>query len=111
MFEPYSMRVTTLWRTANWPWRGRQGLPSVEGDPVPRCSHRQSRARPRTHSLTLRAGYGVACDTDTILRGLAQDKKGAVGSPEFVLVRRAGDLVLGVTVPEPVLRELCQSAP
>lgn len=38
--------------------------------------------------------------------GLAQDKKGAVGQPEFVLVRSPGDLVLGVGMEDALLQSL-----
>lgn len=38
--------------------------------------------------------------------GFAHDKKGAVDAPEFVLVRRVGELELGVTLSEPVLASL-----
>lgn len=38
--------------------------------------------------------------------GLAQDKKGEVGQPEFVLVRSPGDLALGVGMEEALLQSL-----
>ncbi|MEO2162108.1 MAG: 3-dehydroquinate synthase family protein [bacterium] len=38
--------------------------------------------------------------------GLAQDKKGAVGQPEFVLVRSPGDLVLGIGMEDSLLQSL-----
>ena len=38
--------------------------------------------------------------------GLAQDKKGAVDKPEFVLVRSPGDLVLGVGMEDALLQSL-----
>lgn len=44
----------------------------------------------------LRARHGVALDPAELVAGIAHDKKGAVGAPEFVLPRRAGEIDLGV---------------
>ena len=41
-----------------------------------------------------------------LLAGLAQDKKGAVNKPEFVLVRKPGDLALGVGMEGSLLQSL-----
>lgn len=41
-----------------------------------------------------------------LLAGLAQDKKGAVNQPEFVLVRKPGDLALGVGLEGSLLQSL-----
>ncbi|MDP6387581.1 MAG: 3-dehydroquinate synthase family protein [Planctomycetota bacterium] len=43
---------------------------------------------------------------DGLRIGLAQDKKGAVDKPEFVLVRGLGDLVLGVEMEDSLLQSL-----
>ncbi len=55
---------------------------------------------------TLCARYGWRCDVGAVLAGLDHDKKGAVGAPEFVLVRRAGELVPGVPIERARLEEL-----
>ena len=52
----------------------------------------------------LRETSGLALPAEELLAGLAHDKKGAVGRPEFVLVRAPGDLALGVPL-EPALLE------
>ena len=43
---------------------------------------------------SLRESCGVTLAPEAILEGLAQDKKGSVGQPEFVLPRAVGDLEL-----------------
>jgi 3-dehydroquinate synthetase len=50
--------------------------------------------------------YAWQPDPAAIIAGLAHDKKGAVGAPEFVLVRSVGELALGVPLEAPVLAEL-----
>lgn len=54
----------------------------------------------------LRETRGVELPAEALLAGLAQDKKGRVGSPEFVLPRRAGELELSVVIDEALLGEL-----
>ena len=48
--------------------------------------------------VELRETSGLALPLDELLAGFAHDKKGAVGSPEFVLVRAPGDLPLGAAL-------------
>jgi 3-dehydroquinate synthetase len=43
----------------------------------------------------LREQWNVRLAPDELWNGLAHDKKGAAGAPEFVLVRAAGELLLG----------------
>jgi 3-dehydroquinate synthetase len=50
--------------------------------------------------------YTWAPDRAALLAGFAHDKKGAVGAPEFVLVRRVGELTLGVPLDESFLADL-----
>ncbi|MEZ6017624.1 MAG: 3-dehydroquinate synthase, partial [Planctomycetota bacterium] len=54
--------------------------------------------------------YGVSLSRSALSAGLAHDKKGRVGAPEFVLPRRAGALALGVTVPAALLDEVWGAA-
>jgi 3-dehydroquinate synthetase len=56
------------------------------------------------HELCRR--YAWKPDSAALLAGFAHDKKGSVGAPEFVLLRRVGELELGVPLAEPVLAEL-----
>jgi 3-dehydroquinate synthase len=57
----------------------------------------------------LRRRYGVALAPDAVLAAFAHDKKGAVGAPEFVLVRRAGALALGESLSPELLAALLHS--
>lgn len=57
----------------------------------------------------LRETYGQPLPVQDLLLGLAHDKKGAVGEPEFVLVRSPGDLPLGVVLKEAQLESLLTS--
>ena len=43
---------------------------------------------------------------DALIEGLGHDKKGRVGAPEFVLMRKPGELELGVPLQAELLREL-----
>lgn len=54
----------------------------------------------------LRETYGQPLPVEELLHGFAQDKKGAVGEPEFVLVRSPGDLPLGFTLEKAHLESL-----
>lgn len=45
-------------------------------------------------------------NAEALIDGLGHDKKGRVGAPEFVLIRRPGQLELGVPLEVPMLREL-----
>jgi 3-dehydroquinate synthetase len=57
----------------------------------------------------LRERFGTPLRATDLLRGLAHDKKGAVGAPELVLVRGAGKLELGVrTAPAALERVLAR---
>ncbi len=56
-------------------------------------------------SLTELRSAGHALPADQLIAGLAHDKKSAVGAPEFVLPRGAGDIALGV----PLGRELLET--
>lgn len=51
-------------------------------------------------------GLGDGLTPGALLEGLGQDKKGRVGAPEFVLARAEGDVIMGVTLEEELLREL-----
>jgi 3-dehydroquinate synthetase len=50
--------------------------------------------------------YAWKPDQAALRAGFAHDKKGAVDAPEFVLVRRVGELALGVPLAESVLADL-----
>lgn len=54
----------------------------------------------------LRERYGAELGLESLMAGLAHDKKGRVGAPELVLLKRPGELELGVTAEESLLREL-----
>ncbi len=54
----------------------------------------------------LRESSGEDLPVDELLAGFAHDKKGAVGRPEFVLVRGPGDLLLGVSIDPDQLRRI-----
>ncbi|MFT7678077.1 MAG: 3-dehydroquinate synthase [Planctomycetota bacterium] len=54
----------------------------------------------------LRASSGLALEPDALLAGLAHDKKGSVGAPEFVLLDKPGKPVLGVSLAPELLAEL-----
>lgn len=61
------------------------------------------------HSLqALRERYDLesALNRDALVEGLGHDKKGRVGSPEFVLMHEPGQLELGVTIDLAELRAL-----
>jgi len=57
-----------------------------------------------TELAQVRRRYGVVLSPDELLVGLAHDKKGAVGRPEFVLPSRAGGLHLRVQLDSSILR-------
>ncbi|MEL6712500.1 MAG: 3-dehydroquinate synthase family protein [Planctomycetota bacterium] len=54
----------------------------------------------------LRDEYGVALPADGLREALRHDKKGAVGQPEFVLLRAPGDAALGVPLEDALLARL-----
>jgi 3-dehydroquinate synthetase len=54
----------------------------------------------------LRKTSGLELPASQLLAGLAQDKKGAVGRPEFVLPRSPGNLALGIELDPGLIREL-----
>jgi 3-dehydroquinate synthase len=54
----------------------------------------------------LRATGVKGLEADSLLAGIAQDKKGAVGDPRFVLPRRAGRIDLDRALPRDVLVDL-----
>lgn len=56
----------------------------------------------------LRETYGLhdQLTAAALYRGLGQDKKGAVGAPEFVLARGEGDVIMGLHLGEELLAEL-----
>jgi 3-dehydroquinate synthetase len=56
----------------------------------------------------LRSSHDLAAQLtpDALRAGLAHDKKGSVGAPEFVLARRAGDVIMGQPLGEELLAEL-----
>ena len=55
---------------------------------------------------SLRARYRVDLESDALVEGLAHDKKGGVGRTQLVLLRRAGELELGVEADDALLRRL-----
>jgi 3-dehydroquinate synthetase len=56
----------------------------------------------------LRDRYDLRAElkTEALIEGLGHDKKGRVGAPEFVLIRKPGQLELGVPLEAQLLREL-----
>ena len=54
----------------------------------------------------LREEFGVALEPGALLKGLGHDKKGAVGSPEFVIAREPGVIDLGVTLDSSLVESL-----
>ncbi len=77
----------------------------LEDPTLPRRVQRlqQALALPATLS-ELSSAYDL--DPAGLLVGLAHDKKGSVGQPEFVLVRRPGAAALGVVLDNEVLQSL-----
>lgn len=61
---------------------------------------------PRTLDELRAAGPGDGLAPERLLRGLAHDKKGAVGAPEFVLPRGHGDVAVAVPLPDALVAEL-----
>ena len=55
---------------------------------------------------SLRASNSVALEPAALMAGFQHDKKGAVGSPRFVLPRRAGSIDLDRTLPDATLHTL-----
>ncbi|MEM6674983.1 MAG: 3-dehydroquinate synthase family protein [Planctomycetota bacterium] len=56
--------------------------------------------------LRSRDGLREALTPEALHVGLGHDKKGTVGSPEFVLARRPGDIALGVRLDDELLMSL-----
>lgn len=55
---------------------------------------------------SLRARYQVDLERGALVEGLTHDKKGRVGRAQLVLLRRPGELELGVEADDALLREL-----
>ncbi len=63
----------------------------------------------RIRAVVARAGLPVSAPDlawAEVRRAMAVDKKGAAGTPKFVLARRIGEVEYGVAVPEAVLEEV-----
>ena len=56
--------------------------------------------------LRERYWLGGESSVDALIEGLGHDKKGRVGAPEFVLMRGAGEIEVGVAIAEEDLRGL-----
>ena len=59
-----------------------------------------------TSLADLRRDFGQELKARDLQLGLAHDKKGAVGRPEFVLLEGLGETALGVALDEDLLRGL-----